>query len=77
MRVLRVSHSAVVDAWRDRERELEKLGVEVTLVSSRRWNEGGFPVPLVPRPGEKVHPVATAAGTPARRKSSQASALSS
>lgn len=65
MRVLRVSHSAVVDAWRDRERELEKLGVEVTLVSSRRWNEGGFPVTLVPREGEKVHPVATIGSHPA------------
>ncbi|MFC4243681.1 glycosyltransferase [Gryllotalpicola reticulitermitis] len=41
LRVLRVAHHAVVSAWRQRERELRALGVDVGLVSSRRWNEGG------------------------------------
>lgn len=41
MRILRVSHSAVVDDWRQRERELIKLGHCVRLLTARRWNEGG------------------------------------
>ncbi len=40
MRVLRVSHSAVVDEWRGRERALAGLGVDVTLLSARRWHAG-------------------------------------
>ena len=32
MRVLRVSHSAVVDEWRGRERALADLGVDVDAV---------------------------------------------
>ena len=59
MRVLRVSHSAVVDAWRDRERALRRAGVDVALLSARRWNEGGTDVPLVPRPDEAVEGVRT------------------
>ena len=47
MRVLRISHSAVVDAWRERERELRKRGHDVVLVSARVWDEGGRPTPLV------------------------------
>ncbi len=43
-RVLRVSHSAVVSAWRQRERELVGSGVDTRLVTARRWNEGGAPV---------------------------------
>jgi glycosyltransferase involved in cell wall biosynthesis len=39
--VLRVSHSGVIGAWRERERVLCTLGVEVALATSRRWNEGG------------------------------------
>ena len=31
MRVLRIFHSAVVDAWRERERCLRALGAEVDL----------------------------------------------
>ena len=54
MRVLRISHSAVVDSWRDRERALRDLGVEVDLISARRWDEGGSEVTLAPRPGEPV-----------------------
>ena len=54
MRVLRVSHSAVVDEWRGRERALTELGVDVALVCARTWHAGGAEVSLVPRPGERV-----------------------
>lgn len=46
MRILRVSHSAVVDEWRQRERELIKLGHSVRLLTAERWNEGGRMVGL-------------------------------
>ena len=46
MRVLRIYHSAVVTAWRQRDRELRALGCDVRLISSRRWNEGGRIVDL-------------------------------
>ena len=46
LRVLRVYHSAVVTAWRQRDRELRGLGCDVRLVSPRRWNEGGRDVAL-------------------------------
>lgn len=46
LRVLRVAHHAAVSAWRERERELVALGVDVTLASSRRWDSGGTPVDL-------------------------------
>jgi glycosyltransferase involved in cell wall biosynthesis/GT2 family glycosyltransferase len=59
LHVLRVSHSAVVDGWRERERALRRGGVEVTLLSARRWNEGGAEVQLVPRAGEVVEGVRT------------------
>ncbi|WP_415296808.1 glycosyltransferase [Cellulosimicrobium sp. SJTW-1] len=65
MRVLRVSHSAVVDAWRERERELRTRGLDVGLLSARAWDEGGAPVRLVPRPGEPVHGVRTIGSHPA------------
>lgn len=65
MRVLRVSHSAVVDAWRERERELRSAGVDVRLLSARVWDEGGVPVRLVPRPGEPVRGVRTLGTHPA------------
>jgi glycosyltransferase involved in cell wall biosynthesis len=42
--VLRISHSAVVAAWRQRERELRRLGVDVDLLSAARWDEGGSDV---------------------------------
>src|SRR5690606_16053969 len=38
VRVLRVFHSAVVDGWRARERELRSLGHYVHLISAQRWN---------------------------------------
>lgn len=65
MKVLRVSHSAVVDAWRERERELRRRGLEVRLVSALRWDEAGAVVPLEPRPGEDVVGVRTLGTHPA------------
>jgi glycosyltransferase involved in cell wall biosynthesis len=41
LRVLRVSHSGVVTAWRERERLLRKKGADLTLVAAARWEEGG------------------------------------
>jgi glycosyltransferase involved in cell wall biosynthesis len=46
MKVLRIYHSGVVGAWRQREREMHRWGVDVTLVSPTRWNEGGAAVDL-------------------------------
>ncbi|WP_353808022.1 glycosyltransferase [Agromyces sp. SYSU T00194] len=65
MRVLRVSHSAVVDEWRGRERALVELGVDVSLLSARRWHAGGTEVALRPRPGESAGGVATLGRHPA------------
>ncbi|HEY0188902.1 MAG TPA: glycosyltransferase [Cellulomonas sp.] len=53
MRVLRISHSAVVTAWRGRERALRAGGVQVRLLSARRWAEGGRDVDLEPAPDER------------------------
>lgn len=65
MRVLRISHSAVVDEWRGRERALRDLGVEVALLSARVWPEGGRMVRLEPRDGENAAGVATVGRHPA------------
>lgn len=65
MRALRISHSAVVDEWRGRERALADLGVDVSLLSARVWSEGGADVALRPRPGEAVQGVATIGRHPA------------
>jgi glycosyltransferase involved in cell wall biosynthesis len=46
LRVLRVSHSGVVTAWRERERLLRSLGADLTLVTAVRWEEGGSMVPF-------------------------------
>jgi len=46
MKVLRIAHHAVVSAWRQRERELRAQGVDVELISSEVWNEGGRDVRL-------------------------------
>jgi glycosyltransferase involved in cell wall biosynthesis len=48
VRVLRISHSAVVAAWRERERALVRLGVDVALVTAKVWDEGGAAVPFAP-----------------------------
>ncbi|MDQ0577121.1 glycosyltransferase [Agromyces albus] len=65
MRVLRVSHSAVVDEWRGRERALTVAGVDVVLLSARRWHAGGAEVSLEPRAGEQVAGVPTVGRHPA------------
>lgn len=65
MRALRVSHSAVVDEWRGRERAVASLGVDVALLSARSWPEGGSMVDLRPRAGERVEGVATIGRHPA------------
>ncbi|MEO7447830.1 MAG: glycosyltransferase, partial [Humibacillus sp.] len=54
VRVLRVSHSAVVGSWRERERALRRLGHQVEIVAARRWNEGGLDVRLRRAPDEAV-----------------------
>lgn len=59
MRVLRVSHSATVAAWRGRERALRARGAEVTLLTARRWHAGGVPVELQTAPGDEAVPVRT------------------
>jgi len=41
LRVLRISKSGVVTAWRERERQLRRRGVDLTLVAAARWEEGG------------------------------------
>ncbi|MCU0309550.1 MAG: glycosyltransferase [Acidimicrobiales bacterium] len=46
MKVLRIYHSGVVAAWRRRDAELAARGMDVTLVSARRWDEGGEVVEL-------------------------------
>lgn len=65
MKVLRISHSAVVDAWRERERALRRRGLQVSLVSATAWDEGGRVVPLEPRDGEPVTGAATVGSHPA------------
>lgn len=59
IRVLRVYHSAVVTAWRQRNAALGDEGVEATVVSPARWNEGGASVDLVVGPAERVERVPT------------------
>jgi len=48
LRVLRIHQSGVVSSWRARDRELRARGVDVTLVSAARWNEGGRDVVCEP-----------------------------
>ena len=64
--MLRVYHSGVVGAWRRRDRALADEGIDVTLVSARRWNEGGQVVTLEPEPGEEVVAAATLGRHPYR-----------
>jgi glycosyltransferase involved in cell wall biosynthesis/GT2 family glycosyltransferase len=59
VKVLRVAHHAVVSEWRQRERELRALGIDVSLISARRWNEGGVDVALAPNRDEFVHGAGT------------------
>jgi glycosyltransferase involved in cell wall biosynthesis len=48
LRVLRISHSSVVTAWRQRERELVALGIDVELLCAAEWEEGGGMVSYTP-----------------------------
>jgi glycosyltransferase involved in cell wall biosynthesis len=57
--VLRISHSGVVTAWRERERQLRKNGADLTLVAATRWEEGGSMVDFVPEGDEFAVPVRT------------------
>lgn len=59
MRVLRVSHSGVVTAWRERERQLRRRGIDLTLLTARRWEEGGSMVPFVASGDSFAVPVRT------------------
>jgi glycosyltransferase involved in cell wall biosynthesis len=65
IRVLRVYHSAVVSAWRERDRELRRRGAQVTLVSPRAWREGGRRVELDPGLDTFVVPARTWGSHPA------------
>jgi GT2 family glycosyltransferase len=58
-RVLRISHSSVVSSWRKREQGLRDLGIEVTLVTARSWQEGGGEVKLDASADENVLGVTT------------------
>jgi len=57
--VLRISHSGVVTAWRERERLLRGRGVDVTLVVAARWEEGGSMVEFRAEGDDFVVPVRT------------------
>jgi glycosyltransferase involved in cell wall biosynthesis len=59
LRVLRVSKSGVVTAWRERERRLRARGVDLTLVAAARWEEGGAPVAFDPEGDTFAVPVRT------------------
>ena len=54
LRVLRIYHSGVVRDWRARDRALADEGVDVTLITPHRWNEGGRDVELVTGPDEQL-----------------------
>ncbi|MFC3806687.1 glycosyltransferase [Terrabacter sp. MAHUQ-38] len=60
-----MSHSAVVDAWRERERALRRRGHRVDVVSAASWSEGGRVVALAARPGEDVVAARTIGSHPA------------
>ncbi|MFM6849307.1 MAG: glycosyltransferase, partial [Terrabacter sp.] len=60
-----MSHSAVVDAWRERERALGRAGHRVDLVSAASWAEGGRHVRLDPKDGENVSAARTFGSHPA------------
>ena len=65
MWVLRVSHSAVVDVWRERERSLRRAGHRVDVVSAQTWSEGGRSVAIEPRCDETVFAARTFGSHPA------------
>jgi glycosyltransferase involved in cell wall biosynthesis/GT2 family glycosyltransferase len=59
VRVLRISHSAAVDEWRGRERGLRALGMDVVLLSARRWHAGGAEAGLAAGAEDDTIPVGT------------------
>ncbi len=59
LRVLRISKSGVVTAWRERERRLRARGADLTLVTAVRWEEGGSSVPFTADGDDFVVPVRT------------------
>ena len=65
VRVLRISHSATVAAWRGRERALRDLGADVTLLAAAKWNAGGAPVTLAAGEEAQTFPVRTWGAHPA------------
>jgi glycosyltransferase involved in cell wall biosynthesis/GT2 family glycosyltransferase len=59
VRVLRISHSAAVADWRGRERGLRALGLDIDLLSARRWHAGGAETALTLGADEQAIPVDT------------------
>jgi glycosyltransferase involved in cell wall biosynthesis len=59
LRVLRISKSGVVTAWRERERLLRAQGVDLTLITAERWEEGGSMVSFAPDGDDFVVPIRT------------------
>ena len=59
IKVLRISHSGVVTAWRERERQLRRRGADLTLVTAARWEEGGATVDFASAGDGFVVPVGT------------------
>jgi glycosyltransferase involved in cell wall biosynthesis len=59
LRVLRISHSGVVTAWRERERQLRRRHIDLTLVTASQWEEGGSMVPFTPSGDQFAVPVRT------------------
>jgi len=65
MRILRISHSAVVDAWRGREAELRRRGDHVRVLTAAVWDEGGRDVRPAPQPDEELETARTVGRHPA------------
>ena len=59
LRVLRISKSGVVSAWRERERRLRAKGADLTLVTAVRWEEGGSMVTFTDAGDRFVVPLRT------------------
>ncbi|WP_245861384.1 glycosyltransferase [Microbacterium aurantiacum] len=65
MRVLRISHSAAIAAWRGREQALRARGDDVSLITARRWHAGGTWVDLDAAPDEMTSSARTFGTHPA------------
>ena len=65
MKVIRIYHSGVVSDWRERERILRANGIDTTLISPLRANEGGRIVTL-DGTDDFVRPVSTIGKHPYR-----------